>query len=683
MQLKPIFIIMLLMKPALLIAAPCKEGEVKKVHLAHDEWEEFQVATTCQRDGDYRYYKEHRLHTVGRYVLNLRQGVFKVYDGSGRIRRIDTYKDHVLNGKRKVFYSTPEDVLKEVWHYKDGLVDGLHQKFDPFGALLEETDYRAGQVHGDRRLYEEYQTKAKSILLNSEEKHKPRLTREQIFADGELQSERLFKKGVLVQELKVTSKLGEVLETENALFATFGIQDIVGKERLSVILPSDTCRTNASHLRRDKDLFSYLSLKRPGLRCLDKKIQMNTPAESHSKYVLYSNLGFVREKGSLVNGLRQGLISFFKDGRPIYQRRYAYGHPASTVQSFESSKEQFELLKKRALRSAKKEQFESERFFAKSGDYQVWDGALKCHRALKKKVFHLAELPLSMSQNNGMKSLEHKNLHEELCHSGCARACAVRAEIDQVSALDYAQTACNLGYFEACNSYQREYLATKRPKPSTHQNCMIQFDQSCFQDQKTVKEVRYLVPCLYGDESACKSINKHYDQEFVKSQEVCKTTEVAVNCESRARRYLRSKKTDQAETLLKSLCEENPKKMCSPYAKFLSSSLGKVEQGLKVLKKACASGEQEACYQLAQQHLVSGNEAEAVKVLKGSCQSEQKDKIIDHNTMMASRSCRRLARYYKRIEKQDLASKYLCAADELLGYVKDCSHIKVNPTTLY
>ena len=73
-----------------------------------------------------------------------------------------------------------------------------------------------------------------------------------------------------------------------------------------------------------------------------------------SNYELFDDRGYLRERGGLsADGRRQGGVTFYRRGLPVYRRDYQNGVPSKTTSVFEISNETFEKYDQRRLSSGK------------------------------------------------------------------------------------------------------------------------------------------------------------------------------------------------------------------------------------------------------------------------------------------------------------------------------------------
>src|SRR5476649_2048477 len=80
-----------------------------------------------------------RLYEQSRGTQSPVEGVWHVYDRSGRLLREENYHNYRLDGEMRIYY--PSGALKEFLHYSDGLRVGDDNAYFESGGLEHEDSY--------------------------------------------------------------------------------------------------------------------------------------------------------------------------------------------------------------------------------------------------------------------------------------------------------------------------------------------------------------------------------------------------------------------------------------------------------------------------------------------------------------------------------------------------------------
>lgn len=93
-----------------------------------------------KKDGIYKlYYKSGKIKEEGTYKNDKKEGIIKRYYESGKVIQEETYKNNEQNGIVKSYYENGK--LMEQGNYKDGKAIGIVELYDENGKLKERKDY--------------------------------------------------------------------------------------------------------------------------------------------------------------------------------------------------------------------------------------------------------------------------------------------------------------------------------------------------------------------------------------------------------------------------------------------------------------------------------------------------------------------------------------------------------------
>lgn len=89
----------------------------------------------------------------GKQVNRLNEGLWKYYhENAPDIMTLENYKAGKLEGKRTVYYKgsgiAGEENIAEEAHYSNGIKNGSYKKYTMKGILLEDSNYKKGQLDG-------------------------------------------------------------------------------------------------------------------------------------------------------------------------------------------------------------------------------------------------------------------------------------------------------------------------------------------------------------------------------------------------------------------------------------------------------------------------------------------------------------------------------------------------------
>lgn len=100
------------------------------------------------------FYKDGKFKvSEGKEVNRLYEGQWKYYhENLPDIMTIENYKAGKLNGKRTVYYRgsgiAGEENIAEEANYVNDLKEGSYKKYNMKGVILEDSNYRKGELHG-------------------------------------------------------------------------------------------------------------------------------------------------------------------------------------------------------------------------------------------------------------------------------------------------------------------------------------------------------------------------------------------------------------------------------------------------------------------------------------------------------------------------------------------------------
>ena len=99
------------------------------------------------------YYQDGTLSIEGIMKKGKREGIWKYYDIYGQVKTENTYKEDILLEKKEYY---PNEQIKSITKYKDGLYEGYFIGYHPNGMIAYEGNGVKGKVEGD---YFKYNTK--------------------------------------------------------------------------------------------------------------------------------------------------------------------------------------------------------------------------------------------------------------------------------------------------------------------------------------------------------------------------------------------------------------------------------------------------------------------------------------------------------------------------------------------
>ena len=101
------------------------------------------------KEGEFRYYREGKLNRVQQFSAGRLSGRQEDYYANGQVHCSGTYLDHRREGMYRCFYPDGTPKLEE--HFRGGLRNGLHRRWDRSGQLVWEMPFANGRetLHND------------------------------------------------------------------------------------------------------------------------------------------------------------------------------------------------------------------------------------------------------------------------------------------------------------------------------------------------------------------------------------------------------------------------------------------------------------------------------------------------------------------------------------------------------
>lgn len=640
----------------------CLDGQWRTVRSTAEEWEEFQIDSKCQMNGHYKFYKENRLRRSGHYKHQRKDGVFKYFFRDCSLAESRIYKDDELNGLRRKYYKIPAGETRQTIHYKNGLLDGISESFNPSGQVTQKVEYKDGLVEGKVVTYDESDLRRHSVREIRTFKSGQMLSLEIPAEKSRVDfSDEVLSDRDRFYSMKVGSKL---------IMAQFQLKDIVERERLSVLLPSDTCVPERRFFDYQSPQIFY-SLNDSSNVCL----KLAPEKTGKVNYQLFDGEGFLRERGGYFNNQRNGRVEFFKKGQLVYSRDFDKSVPSDTVLVFVVSEDLFKELLNRTTSRRDIKSAAFMHFDFKLGEFSKVDGRDLCKKAMQQRSYFLTDIFKKLD----FKKYDSVRFLDETCRQGCAASCLKISETSQQSvADDYLQTSCNLGNSDACKRIVKLHpqfkLQTKDFEGRGMENdCWVNFDNVCLEDPSMSSDLASGITCFMGHELGCEKRNSLKAQKIKLFTLKCRAEFSSDWCERTAQNLKGQNELDGAKSMLKVLCMQNKAHKCVPYSKLLDDS----KERSNVLSYACDQDNMESCLELGINLLKDESQSKALAVLESACLKDKVSTVIDIQTIAISKACKLAASIYNKNQKMDLAKKYYCEANIRMGYVKDCSRIKV------
>lgn len=144
----------------------------KKVRISYDKgsiMEEYEVDNEGKKEGTYKsYYESGKIRELSTYKGDLLVGTRYLYFENGNVEIEEKYADGgILNGEQKVFYKDGQ--VQIVKNYENNELTGLLKVYYPSGKIKEEVTMRHNNENGPfTEYFENGQVQWKGTYLNGE-----------------------------------------------------------------------------------------------------------------------------------------------------------------------------------------------------------------------------------------------------------------------------------------------------------------------------------------------------------------------------------------------------------------------------------------------------------------------------------------------------------------------------------
>jgi hypothetical protein len=118
-------------------------------HVPIDEESDFDFEN---RNAASEYELSKGIEQYAREMADKSNGVHYTYHRNNRIKEEFTLLDERLHGIYKKYYS--DGKIRQVKHFRGGLLDGTFSAYDIFGIPFFEIEYKSGKFHGEERIYD-------------------------------------------------------------------------------------------------------------------------------------------------------------------------------------------------------------------------------------------------------------------------------------------------------------------------------------------------------------------------------------------------------------------------------------------------------------------------------------------------------------------------------------------------
>ncbi|MDA9951313.1 hypothetical protein N9D31_01940 [Oligoflexaceae bacterium] len=455
------------------LAAQCDSTKSLVIRSSSADWTEYSLDSSCRYDGEYKRYKDHRLTETGSYLSGHLDGRQKMFRRDGTISEVTDYKAGLAEGVRENYFRVPVDAVRWRISLKSGLKDGLYQKYNSTQNLIEQISYKHGVVEGVSS------HRAEPYSLSNYSKISRRYLAGQLIEEGKKE-----KKGVIT-DLSVgeIAKYKSVTVTEREILASFRMSDITDRVRLSILLPSDICspEIDSDQIKelKGREWQHFSGVKHSENVCLSLKRLSNMEIG----YRLFDRQGYLKEKGSLIEGERDGFISFYRKGRPVYMRKYNSGEPEPEIYF----KKQDRIVMNELIESTKSSLHRKER--------------LRLPRFEDEDDSYTGKKHFSFSKNQAVCLSPS---HVQKCKRIVSKL--MRSDEMKKDGILLSKVLCEKNLAHSCGAYST-YLKREKDFAGSRQalifGCEHEDEQSCYRAGELMKESRKIDAALQYWRGSC------------------------------------------------------------------------------------------------------------------------------------------------------------------------------------